>query len=161
MKFPVQRHQPRRRSGHTTSVTIGGERLHITANEHADGTLGEVFVRWGKQGGSTSGLLDSYATALTTGLLHRVPLTDLIRPGLGLLFTPNGHTDDPEIPRARSAVDYLARRLAIDWLPYQDRAALGVYTLTERVRHAGPWLSTQDPVRWELATGAQAAWLRT
>jgi ribonucleoside-diphosphate reductase alpha chain len=160
MKFPVQRHLPRRRGGHTTSVIIDGERLHITASQRADGTLGEVFVRWGKQGSSTSGLLDSYTMALSAGLLHHVPLAELLRPGLDLLFTPNGHTDDPEIPRARSVVDYLARRLAIDWLPYPDRAALGVYTLTERVAHAGPWLSTQDPangVRWELATGIGVA----
>ena len=49
---------------------------------------------------------------------------------------PNGHTDDPEIPRVRSAVDYMARRLAIDWLPHAERAELGVYTLTERVHRA-------------------------
>ena len=45
---------------------------------------------------------------------------------------PNGRTDDPDIPRVWSAVDYIARRLALDWLPYPDRAALGVYALTER-----------------------------
>jgi ribonucleoside-diphosphate reductase alpha chain len=56
------------------------------------------------------------------------------------VFVPNGHTDDPEIPRVRSAVDYLARRLAIDWLPYSDRAALGVHTLTERVQRASDWM---------------------
>jgi ribonucleoside-diphosphate reductase alpha chain len=56
---------------------------------------------------------------------------------------PNGHTDDPEIPRVRSAVDYLARRLAIDWLPYAERAALGVYTLSERVQAASGWLDAQ------------------
>jgi ribonucleoside-diphosphate reductase alpha chain len=70
-----------------------------------------------------------------------VPLTDLIRPGLGLFFVPNGHTDDPEIPRVRSAVDYIARRLAIDWLPYAERAELGVYTLTERVHQASTWIT--------------------
>jgi hypothetical protein len=54
---------------------------------------------------------------------------------------PNGHTDDPEIPRVRSAVDYIARRLAIDWLPYAERAGLGVYTLTERVHRASTWIT--------------------
>jgi hypothetical protein len=140
---PVQRQLPKRRSGHTTSVTIGGELLHLTANQGADGRLAEVFVRWGKQGTSGAGLLDTYATALSVGLAHRVPLADLLRPGLGLSFMPNGHTDDPELPRVRSVADYLARRLAIDWLPYPDRAALGVFTLSERVEQAGPWMARQ------------------
>ena len=137
----VRLQMPRRRSGYTTTVSIGAERFYLTANQRDDGSLGEVFIHWGKHGSSGAGLVNTYAIALSMGLAHQVPLADLIRPGLGQFFEPNGHTDDPEIPRVRSAVDYIARRLAIDWLPYPDRAALGVYTLTERVR------------RWELAAG--------
>jgi ribonucleoside-diphosphate reductase alpha chain len=81
---------------------------------------------------------------LSLGLQHQVPLAELIRPGLDQFFVPNGHTDDPEIPRVRSAVDYIARRLAIDWLPRTERAELGVYTLTERVRRAGTWLTEAE-----------------
>jgi ribonucleoside-diphosphate reductase alpha chain len=132
--FGVQRHMPRRRSGHTTAVTIGAERFCLTANRRDDGSLGEVFIHWGKHGTSSAGLVSTYAIALSLGLAHRVPLAELIRPGLGQYFAPNGRTDDPEIPRVCSAVDYIARRLAIDWLPYSDRAVLGVYTLTERVQ---------------------------
>jgi ribonucleoside-diphosphate reductase alpha chain len=148
MRFPVQR----RRAGHTITATIGGEQFTLVANQRADGTLGEVFIRSGKHGSSDAGLLDSYATALSVGLAHQVPLADLLRSGLDLHFTPSGHTDDPEIPRVRSVADYLARRLAIDWLPYPERAALGVYTLTERVALAGSWMRTQDPAMcWEMA----------
>ncbi len=125
-------------------MTIGLERFSVTANQRDDGSLCEVFIRWGKHGTSSAGLMATYAVALSTGLQHRVPLADLIRPGLDQYFLPNGHTDDPDIPRVRSAVDYVARRLAIDWLPYPERAPLGVYTLTERVR------------RWELAVGLRA-----
>src|SRR5690348_1112033 len=120
----VRRHLPRRRSGHTDTVIIGTECLCLTANQRDDGGLGEVFVHWGKHGSSTAGLVSAYAAGLSLGLQHRVPLADLIRPGLGQYFVPNGHTDDPEIPRVRSAVDYIARRLAIDWLPYPERAGL-------------------------------------
>jgi ribonucleoside-diphosphate reductase alpha chain len=141
----VQRHMPRRRSGHTTTVTIGAERFSLTANGCDDGCLGEVFIHWGKHGTSGAGLVNIYAVALSVGLQHHVPLADLIRPGLDQCFVPNGRTDDPEIPRVRSAVDYVARRLAIDWLPYPDRAALGVYTLTERVQQAGTWMGAQGP----------------
>jgi hypothetical protein len=138
----IRRQLPRRRSGHTVTVTIGTERLCLTANQRdGDGSLGEVFIHWGKHGSSTAGLVSAYAAGLSLGLQHRVPLADLLRPGLGQYFVPNGHTDDPEIPRVRSAVDYIARRLAIDWLPYPDRAGLGVYTLTERVQRAGAWIT--------------------
>jgi len=148
MRLPMQR----RRAGHTTTVRIGGEQFTLTANQRADGTLCEIFLRGGKHGSSGAGLLDSYASALSVALAHQVPLAGLLRSGLDLLFTPNGHTDDPDIPRVRSVADYLARRIAIDWLPYCDRAALGVYTLTERVALADRWMQTQDPaVSWPLA----------
>jgi len=123
------------------AVTIGGERFYLTANQRPDGTLGEVFIRFGKHGTTGAALIENYAIALSAGLRYRVPLADLIRPALGLHFVPNGHTDDPEIPRVRSVVDYIARRLAIDWLPYAVRAELGVLTLTERVRREQEWLA--------------------
>lgn len=145
MVVTVRRQLPRRRSGHTTTVTIGTERICLTANQRDDGSLGEVFIHWGKHGSSAAGLVSGYAAALSAGLEHRVPLADLIRPGLGLFFLPNGHTDDPEIPRVRSAVDYVARRLAVDWLPYRERTGLGVYTLTERVQRASAWLAASEP----------------
>lgn len=124
----VQKQLPRRRAGHTTTVTIGPECFCLIANQRGDGSLGEVFIHWGKHGTSSAGLVSAYAIALSAGLRHRVPLAELIRPGLDQDFTPNGRTDDPEIPRVRSVVDYVARRLAIDWLPYADRAGLGVFT---------------------------------
>jgi hypothetical protein len=146
MATGVRRYMSRRRRGHTTTVTIDTERFCITANQRDDGSLGEVFLHWGKHGSSGAGLVSMYAIALSMGLQQHVPLADLLGPGLDQFFVPNGHTDDPEIPRVRSAVDYIARRLAIDWLPYPDRAALGVYTLTERVQQAGTWIAAQEPL---------------
>jgi ribonucleoside-diphosphate reductase alpha chain len=131
---------PRRRTGHTTAVTIGADRFYLTANQRPDGSLGEVFIHWGKHGTSSAGLVDTYAVALSLGLRHRIPLAELIRPGLGQDFAPHGPTDDPEIPSVRSAVDYIARRLALDWLPYRDRALLGIYTVTEQAAAAVPGL---------------------
>jgi len=139
----IQRHMPRRRTGHTTSVTIGGERFYLTANGREDGTLGEVFIQWGKQGQTPAGLMDLYSIALSVALQHGVPLLDLVHQGLDLYFVPNGHTDDPQIPRARSVVDWAARRLAIDWLPYETRAAEGIFTVDERVTAAGDWLAAE------------------
>lgn len=140
----IQRHMPRRRCGHTTSVTIGGERFCLSANARDDGGLGEVFIRSGKHGTAGAGLMDVYAMALSVGLQHRLPLPELLAQGLNTHFIPNGRTDDPEIPSVRSAVDYVARRLAIDWLPYARRAELGVFTVAERVRQARTWLVIED-----------------
>ena len=69
----TQRHMPRRRTGLTTSVTIGGERFYLTANGRDDGALGEVFIQWGKQGQTQAGLVDIYAMALSVGLQHGSP----------------------------------------------------------------------------------------
>src|SRR2546430_1305766 len=106
-----------------------------------DGGLGEVFIHWGTHGSSAAGRVSSCALALSLGRQHHVPLAELVRRGLDQFFVPNGHTEDPEIPRVRSAVDYIARRLAIDWLPHPERAELGVYTLTERVPRASTWIT--------------------
>ena len=132
MPVTATRPLPRRRSGHTTAVTVGGERFVLTANRGQDGRLGEVLIRWGKQGSASAGLMDAYASGVSLGLERGVPLADLLRPALGARFDPSGHTDDPEIPRARSVIDYIARRLALDWLPYPERAGLGVFTVSER-----------------------------
>jgi ribonucleoside-diphosphate reductase alpha chain len=117
---------PRRSNGRTTTVTIDGERLRLIASGQEDGTLSGIVVGWGKYGTGTAGLMDAYATAITAGIEHGVPLAALLRPGLGLRFAPCGSTNDPDIPRTRSAVDYLSRRLAIDWLPGDERATLGL-----------------------------------
>lgn len=122
---------------HVTAVTIGGERLRLLAGRRQDGRLGEVAVTCGSDGSGVAGLLDSYAAALSLGLRHGVPLAELLRTGLGLRFAPDGGTDDPEIPAAYSAIDYCCRRLAIDWLPHSERAALGVLTPAERGLQAG------------------------
>jgi hypothetical protein len=130
----VQPQTFRRHDRHTTEVTISGERFRLIAGRGPDWTLGQVTIGWVGHGSGASGLLGGYATALSLGLEHGVPLTELLRPGLGLRFAPDGRTDDPEIPGTYSAVDYCCRRLAIDWLPYRERAALGVFTRTERGR---------------------------
>jgi ribonucleoside-diphosphate reductase alpha chain len=134
VRFLAEQQSFQRHPGHLTAVTIGGEPFRLFAGQGPDGRLGEVTVSWRTHGSSAAGLLDSYTTALSLGLGHGVPLTDLLRPGLGLRFAPGGRTDDPEVPRASSLVDYCCRRLAIDWLPYPERAALGVLTPAERLR---------------------------
>jgi hypothetical protein len=134
MRLPAQQEALRRQGGQTTVTTIGREQFQLTASQGTGGALGKVAISWVSHNGD--GPLRAYAAALCAGLDHGVPLAELLRPGLGLRFAPDGRTDDPEIPAASSPVDYCCRRLAIDWLPHPERAALGVTTPAERAHHA-------------------------
>lgn len=150
----IQRHMPRRRDGHTTAVTIGHERFYLTANAGENGSLGEVFLRWGKQGTTCAGLMEMYGLALSVGLQHGVPLIDLVHQLLDLHFVPFGDTDDPDLPYVRSPFDWLGRRLAIDWLTRSERAAEGIYTADELTR--GDLDTTVEDFRAELSAGVGA-----
>lgn len=134
MRVGVQQHLPRGHSEHVTAFMIGVEAFRLTVRQREDGAPGEVLIGWETRDAAAAGLVDGYASAITLGLEHGVPLADLLGPGLGLRFDPGGRTDDPEVPHARSVVDYVSRRLAIDWMPCEDRAALGVLTSAERAR---------------------------
>jgi hypothetical protein len=144
----VQRQALTRHTGHTTTVIIGGERFSLTAITRSDGRLDEVHIHWSKHGTTGAGLMDIYATALTTGLRQGVPLYDLLHQALDMWFLPNGATDDPEIPHVRSVVDYVARRLLIDWLPKDERLQHGILTAQEHqhLQRATDWL-TVDGIR--------------
>jgi hypothetical protein len=89
--------------------------------------------------------MDIYAVALSVGLQHRVPLAELLVAALDLYCVPNGATDDPQIPRVRSVIDYVGRRLAIDWLPHRERARLGIL------------LPSAAAAAWSVSAAAQAA----
>lgn len=161
-----RRRVPRRRQGRTTQVTINGEELTLIAAADDDGLLADVAIHWGKHGAATSGLMDMYALAVTIAVRHHVPLTELVAEHRSMYFAPAGRTDDPDLPLVRSPVDWVVRRLALDWLPYEDRAPLGVLTLEERLAAAQERLDAEafvvssgvepaaplDRDRWELAT---------
>lgn len=110
------RRRPGVRSGYTLDFAIGGLEATLTANAHPDGTLREIFVQTGKHGSTLAGLLDTIATAVSIGLRDGVPLQNYVDHFADVGFVPNGHTDDPDITRAASVIDYLFRRLALDFL---------------------------------------------
>lgn len=138
--------QPNRRKGYTTAVTIDGEDFYLTANGDPHGRLVEVFIEWGKHGHTTAGLMDCYAVAVSTALEAGAALLDLVHDTRDLYFIPNGATDDPDIPHVRSVIDWVTRRLAIDWLPYEQRAAAGILTAAE-ADHPAPVI-THSPARF-------------
>ncbi len=150
---PHRQHPPRRRTGQTFAFSLLDCRGYVTVNEFDDGRVGEVFVTVAKQGSTLAGLCDALAVSVSLGLQHGVPLGLFVRHLTHLRFAPSGSTDDPQLPTAASLVDYVFQRLALAYLPYQDRAALGVLTAGERAsrdveQSAGPALGAwTGPVR--------------
>ena len=123
---------PRRRAATTTSFSVAGAHGTLTAGAYPDGRLAEVALRLGKQGSTLAGLTDAFSVAVSTGLQHGVPFGVLADRLAGLRFEPGGLTDDPDVRMAQSVVDYVVRRLVLDHLPSDERAALGIFTAAER-----------------------------
>jgi ribonucleoside-diphosphate reductase alpha chain len=129
---PVRRRLPKQRPSRTTSFRVGDIEGYLTAGSYPDDGLGEIFVKVSKQGSTLSGVMDAFAIAVSVGLQYGVPLEALVSKFTNMIFEPNGMTDDKDIRIAQSLVDYLARRLAIDYLDVETRQALGIKTTAER-----------------------------
>jgi ribonucleoside-diphosphate reductase alpha chain len=129
---PVRRRLPKQRPSRTTSFRVGDIEGYLTAGSYPDDGLGEIFVKVSKQGSTLSGVMDAFAIAVSVGLQYGVPLEALVAKFTNMIFEPNGMTDDKDIRIAQSLVDYLARRLAIDYLDVETRHALGIKTTAER-----------------------------
>ncbi|OLT14225.1 hypothetical protein BJF78_19685 [Pseudonocardia sp. CNS-139] len=152
-KASTQQRMPRTRQGTTTAFEIGGTEFFVTANADDDGELGEVFAKFGKAGSTTAGLMDLVAIAVSVGLQHGVPLETFVAKFKDTRFEPMGPTDDPEVPTATSVGDYLARRLAQDWLDVDSREQLNLLTPEEEALR--PATAPTPLVRRTPATGVE------
>ena len=137
---------PKSRPSRTTSFSVGGAEGYMTAGTYADGALGEVFLKLGKQGSTLAGVMDAFSIAISIGLQYGVPLETFVEKFSNLRFEPAGMTDDADIRMAQSMMDYIFRRLALDYLPYETRSAMGLYTATERQRALDTGEYTPDQV---------------
>ncbi|HWH33356.1 MAG TPA: vitamin B12-dependent ribonucleotide reductase [Egibacteraceae bacterium] len=127
-----RRRLPKSRPSQTISFAVGDADGYITAGEYPGDGLGEIFVKLGKQGSTLSGVMDAFAISVSLGLQYGVPLEAYVKKFINMRFEPAGMTDDPEVKFASSIVDYMFRRLAIDYLPAEKRHELGIHTLEER-----------------------------
>ncbi|GHF52931.1 MULTISPECIES: vitamin B12-dependent ribonucleotide reductase [Streptomyces] len=132
---PVRKRLPKGRPGITTSFTVGGAEGYMTANSYPDDGLGEVFLKMSKQGSTLAGMMDAFSIAVSVGLQYGVPLETYVSKFTNMRFEPAGMTDDPDVRMAQSIVDYIFRRLALDFLPFETRSALGIHSAEERQRH--------------------------
>ncbi|MDJ0341592.1 vitamin B12-dependent ribonucleotide reductase [Streptomyces sp. H10-C2] len=132
---PVRKRLPKGRPGITTSFTVGGAEGYMTANSYPDDGLGEVFLKMSKQGSTLAGMMDAFSIAVSVGMQYGVPLETYVSKFTNMRFEPAGLTDDPDVRLAQSIVDYIFRRLALDFLPFETRSALGIHSAGERQRH--------------------------
>ena len=114
------------------SFSVGGAEGYLTASSYPDDGLGEVFLKMSKQGSTLAGVMDAFSVAISIGLQYGVPLETYVGKFTNMRFEPAGMTDDPDIRMAASVMDYIFRRLALDYLPYERRAELGIFTAAER-----------------------------
>ena len=119
---PVRRKLPSVRKAITHKFSIGGHEGYITVGMYDDGQPGEIFLVMAKEGSAISGLMDSFATAISLALQYGVPIRVLIDKFSHVRFEPSGHTGNPEVPFAKSIVDYIFRWLASKFLPPRSRS---------------------------------------
>jgi ribonucleoside-diphosphate reductase alpha chain len=138
VKKPVREHMPRKRKSFTFSFRVADCEGYVTVGELADGRAGEVFMKVSKQGSTLAGIMDAFAISVSLGLQHGVPLATFVRHFTNMRFEPAGMTDDPELRFASSLVDYIFRRLAVEYMSPLDRADLGIMTVGERMQPTLP-----------------------
>ena len=157
---PVRRRLPKKRPSQTVSFTVGGAEGYLTTGSYPDDGLGEVFIKLGKQGSTLAGVMDAFSIAVSVGLQYGIPLESYVTKFTNLRFEPAGMTDDPDIRIATSVMDYLFRRIALDYLPLDKRAELGIFSAEERTAqvsatYGGGDLVSEDVVA-ELRTSVDA-----
>jgi ribonucleoside-diphosphate reductase alpha chain len=156
---PIRKRLPKSRPSRTVSFAVGGAEGYLTAGSYPDDGLGEVFLKLGKQGSTLAGVMDAFSIAISIALQHGVPLETYVSKFTNMRFEPAGLTDDPDIRMAQSVVDYIFRRLALDYLPFETRAALGIYTADERSRQleTGSYAPADEMTEEDLQSYAQSA----
>ncbi len=158
---PVRKRLPKRRPSQTISFSVGGAEGYLTAGSYPDDGLGEVFLKFGKQGSTLAGLMDAFSIAISIALQYGVPLETYVEKFTNLRFEPAGLTDDPDVRMAQSIIDYVFRRLALDYLDFETRSYMGIHTADERARQleTGSYVESQDDedIEDELESYAQSA----
>ena len=134
----VRERLPRRRVSTTFAFRVADCEGYATVGEYEDGRPGEVFLKVSKQGSTLAGIMDAFSISISLGLQHGVPLATYVRKYVNMKFEPSGMTDDADLRIATSLVDYIFRRLALDYLSPSEREELGVHSTSERIQPTLP-----------------------
>ncbi len=138
VKQPIRERLPRRRNSSTFAFRVADCEGYVTVGEYDDGRPGEVFMKVSKQGSTLAGVMDAFSISVSLGLQHGVPLKTYVQKYTNMRFEPAGMTDDPDLRLASSLIDYIFRRLAVDYLPLEERRDLGILTTEERTQPTLP-----------------------
>ncbi len=144
VKQPVRERLPRMRDSKTFSFRVADCHGYVTVGQYDDGRPGEIFLRVAKQGSTLAGIMDAFAISVSHGLQYGVPLRAFVDMYTNMRFEPAGITDDAEIRFASSLVDYIFRRLAVEYLTAEERADLGILTVEERMQPTLPGVEEQS-----------------
>jgi ribonucleoside-diphosphate reductase alpha chain len=123
---PMRRRLNDERNAVAHKFRVGNQEGYIHVGLFEDGKPGEIFITVAKQGSTLRGLLDSFAQAVSIGLQYGVPLKVWVGKHINNRFEPMGWTDNPDIPVAKSIMDYIFRWLAFKFLPNEDLKELGL-----------------------------------
>jgi ribonucleoside-diphosphate reductase alpha chain len=134
----VRERLPRKRNSETFSFRVADCEGYVTVGQYEDGRPGEVFIKVSKQGSTLAGIMDAFSISISLGLQHGVPLATFVRKFANMKFEPAGITDDPELRIATSLIDYIFRRMALDFLSVEERADLGILSTQERTQPTLP-----------------------
>ena len=134
----VRERLPRKRNSKTFSFRVADCEGYVTVGEYEDGRPGEVFIKVSKQGSTLAGIMDAFSICISLGLQHGVPLATFVRKFANMKFEPAGITDDPELRIATSLIDYIFRRMALDFLSVEERSDLGILSTQERTQPTLP-----------------------
>ena len=135
---PQREKLPRSRSSRTFEFRVADCKGFATVGEYEDGRPGELFIRVSKQGSTLSGIMDAFAIAVSHGLQYGVPLSAFVDAYVGMRFEPAGMTDDTDLRIASSLMDYLFRRLAVEYMTPQERHDRNILTTGERTQPTLP-----------------------
>jgi ribonucleoside-diphosphate reductase alpha chain len=140
----VRERLPRRRRSTTFAFRVADCEGYVTVGEYEDGRPGEAFIKVAKQGSTLAGIMDAFSISISLGLQHGVPLATYVRKYANMKFEPSGMTDDAELRIATSLVDYIFRRLALEYLSPAEREELGVLSTSERIQPTFPEIDEQS-----------------
>jgi ribonucleoside-diphosphate reductase alpha chain len=135
---PVRQKLPRTRRSRTFSFRVADCHGYVTVGEYDDGRPGEMWLNVAKQGSTLAGVMDAFAISVSHGLQYGVPLEAFVEMFTNMRFEPAGMTDDPDIRFASSLVDYIFRRMAVEYMTAEKREALGIRTVGERLQQTLP-----------------------
>jgi len=138
VKEPVRQKLPRARTSRTFEFRVADCKGFVNVGEYEDGRPGEIFMKVSKQGSTLAGIMDAFAISISYGLQYGVPLRAYVETFTNMRFEPAGMTDDPDIRFASSILDYIFRRLAVDYLSLEERNELGILTVGERTQPTLP-----------------------